>query len=253
MIPLLTIFLFHSYSPWKDWQIGYLKNLQAADLRRRRSRFGATNEMFLAYEVQAVQPSMARSKPLILDTETTIYNANSLPLENDDVCYVRGKLLGFVEITQRPYGIGSSTAKEEQQEIYINADGTFDGDMNVDPRPLRPVLTNLAVSKDARQYGIGSKLLDACEHHVRKQWKLHEIILEVEDYNSLALKFYTKRGYHVLFSDPASRRYDVHGLWLRKIRCRREVMRKVFSGMDTAGLMETGAMDFFRKMREGWR
>jgi ribosomal protein S18 acetylase RimI-like enzyme len=252
-------------SPWKDWQIGYLKNLQAADLRLRRSRFGSTNEMFLAYEVLVADPSVARSKPLVLDSGT-IYNAHSLELGlngkgNDGVnpqscCYVRGKLLGFVEITQRPYGIGAADDAPSSQEIFINAnDGTVNGDSEnpSDPRPLRPVLTNLAVAKDVRQYGIGSKLLDACEHHVRKRWKLHEIILEVEDYNAAALKFYLKRGYHVLFSDPASRRYDVHGLWIRKIRCRREVLRKVFYGMDAAGLMESGAMDLFRRMREGWR
>jgi ribosomal protein S18 acetylase RimI-like enzyme len=228
--------------------------------------------MFLAYEVLVADPSVARSKPLVLDTET-IYNVHSLLLshhdKNDDdeqnsCCYVRGKLLGFVEITQRPYGIG--TAKDPptpSQEIYINVnDGsrststTTNGDSNnpSDPhRPLRPVLSNLAVDKDARQYGIGSKLLDACEQHVRKRWKLNEIILEVEDYNAAALKFYLKRGYHILFSDPASRRYDVHGLWLRKIRCRREVLRKVFHGMDAAGLVESGAMDLFRRMIEGWR
>jgi ribosomal protein S18 acetylase RimI-like enzyme len=234
--------------------------LQAADLRRRRSRFGATNEMFLAYEVQAAAPSAARSKPLVLDTET-IYNVNSLVSNeksnsddaDDNTCFVRGKLIGFVEITQRPYGIGSPDAAEPSQEIFINADGTTDSDHAPDSRPLRPVLTNLAVVKEARQYGVGSKLLDACEQHVRKRWKLHEIILEVEDYNAPALKFYLKRGYHVLFSDPASRRYDVHGLWLRKVRCRREVLRKVFYGMDTAGLMESGAMELFRKMRERWR
>jgi GNAT superfamily N-acetyltransferase len=257
-------------SPWKDWQIGYLKNLQAADLRLRRRRFGTTNEMFLAYEVLiADDPSVARRKPLVLDTET-IYNVHSLLLghhdkkdnnhENDDdlkVCssYVRGRLLGFVEITQRQYGLG--TVKDDApHEIFVNGNND-DDESNIKnpshPHTLRPVLTNLAVAKDVRKYGIGSKLLDACEQHVRQQWKMHEIILEVEDYNSAALKFYLKRGYQVLFSDPASRRYDVQGVWLRKIRCRREVLRKVFYRMDAVELMESGAMDLFRRMREGWR
>lgn len=217
-----------------------------------------TNEMFLAYEVVAAEPSAARSKPLVLDAET-IYNVHSLLSrssegggddDDDGICYVRGRLLGFVEITQRPYGIGSHAANDPPQEVFLNADGTTtDGDVP-DPRPLRPVLTNLAVAKEARQYGIGSTLLDACEQHVRKRWKLHEVILEVEDYNEPALKFYLKRGYQVLFSDPASRRYDVQGLWLRKVRCRREVLRKVFHGMDASGLMESGAMELLRKMRE---
>lgn len=253
-------------SPWKDWQITYLKNLQAADLRRRRDRCEATNEMFLAYEVQAVPCSVAQSKPLVLDMET-IYNSNSLKLQQHqyqdlnngvekEACYARGKLLGFVEITKRPYGIGNA-AKDVPKDVFVNDEGSCYDDcassgIGNDPRPLRPVLTNLVVTKEARKYGIGSKLLDACEQHVQKQWKLHEVVLEVEDYNAAALKFYLKRGYHVLFSDPASRRYDVHGLWLRKVRCRREVLRKVFyGGMDTA--LQSSATSLVRRMREVWR
>ena len=217
--------------------------------------------MFLAYEVVATAPYGARSNPLLLDLDS-IYNVNTLlnqqnELNNqDEASFVRGKLLGFVEITQRPYGIGKQN-EEEPKEIFIDADGTRRDEDGVkvpenDPRPLRPVLTNLAVRKDARKYGIGSKLLDACEQHVRKSWKLNEIILEVEDYNGRALEFYRKRGYNVLFSDPASRRYDVQGLWLRKVRCRRDVMRKIFHGRSMSKV-ESSAMDLFERIRQGWR
>ena len=215
--------------------------------------------MFLAYEVEATAPYGARSKPLLLDLDS-VYNVNTLlrqqkALNKGEACFVRGKLLGFVEITQRPYGIGKQN--EEPKEIFIDIDGTRRDEDGVevpeaDPRPLRPVLTNLAVRKDARKYGIGSKLLDACEDHGRKNWKLNEIILEVEDYNSNALEFYRKRGYEVLFSDPASRRYDVQGLWLRKVRCRRDVMRKVFRG-GRMSKVEISAMDLFERIRQGWR
>jgi hypothetical protein len=81
---------------------------------------------------------------------------------------------------------------------------------------------------------------------------MNEIILEVEDYNIQALEFYRKRGYDVLFSDPASRRYDVQGLWLRKVRCRRDVMRKVFHG-GRMNKVENSAMDLFDRIRQGWR
>ncbi|KAL3920007.1 MAG: hypothetical protein SGILL_003469 [Bacillariaceae sp.] len=175
--------------------------------------------------------------------------------DDDDECFVRGNLLGFVEITQRPYGIGKQN-DAQNKEIFVNADGTSTNAEVSEPRPLRPVLTNLAVRQDVRKYGIGSKLLDACERHVKRNWRLNEMILEVEDYNSQALEFYRKRGYDVLFSDPASRRYDVHGLWLRKVRCRRDIMRKVFHGgaMDTAvGFVESSAMDLFDRIRQSWR
>ena len=286
--PRIVSFCFYFFlvSPWKDWQISYLKGLQAADLRRRRDRFGETNEMFLAYQVEMVPSTskLPKSKPILLNLDN-VYNVNTLlkqqsmqrkrkerqskgeegrNLMEDETCYVRGKLLGFVEITQRPYGIATPDKQETQQTappkaISVSAGGTSNQCPAVDPRPSRPVLTNLAVRKSARKYGIGSKLLEACEYHVRKRWKLHEIVLEVEDYNPKALKFYMKRGYNVLFSDPASRRYDVHGLWLRKVRCRREVMRKVFYGgpMDAVGLMEGSSnlmnLDLFRRMRENFR
>ena len=55
---------------------------------------------------------------------------------------------------------------------------------------------------------------------------MNEIVLEVEDYNTQALDFYTKRGYEIMYSDPASRRFDVSGLVLRKIRCTRQILRK---------------------------
>jgi ribosomal protein S18 acetylase RimI-like enzyme len=216
--------------------------------------------MFLAYEVVATAPYGARSKPLLLDLES-VYNVNTLLKQGrtageDEACFVRGRLLGFVEITKRPYGIG--TQNEESKEIFMDADGTRrDEDGNelseFDQRgPLRPVLTNLAVRKDSRKYGIGSKLLDACEQHVQQCWQMNEIILEVEDYNIQALEFYRKRGYDVLFSDPASRRYDVQGLWLRKVRCRRDVMRKVFHG-GRMNKVENSAMDLFDRIRQGWR
>ena len=81
---------------------------------------------------------------------------------------MKGKLLGFVEVTQRPYGIANNN--NNQQEATTDDDGNYYIDESnnnnnnyYDPRPLRPVLTNLAVRKSARQDGIGSKLLDECE------------------------------------------------------------------------------------------
>jgi ribosomal protein S18 acetylase RimI-like enzyme len=187
--------------PWKDAQITYLKTLQTGDLRRRRDKHANSNEMFLAF---AAEPALVESpeKPLIMDNG----EIQNLPDYLANQPFVRGELLGFVEITQRPYGLGEGP--------------------NIGSDRLRPILTNLAVSRRARTLGIGSKLLDRCERHVAGTWRMNEIVLEVEDYNTKALDFYTKRGYEILYSDPASRRFDVSGLVLRKIRCTRQILRK---------------------------
>ena len=254
----------------KELQIGYLKNLQAADLQRRRERFKDTNEMFLAYEVKQVAGTSTAmlTQPLLLDdelkndvhnldtTKKRIVRNDGFNSDNDDY-YVRGDLLGFVEITQRPYGLGSvttlessSSSSEEEEIVTIDAYSTsLSGGGIINDRPMRPVLTNLAVIKSARRAGIGSKLVDACEMHVRKDWNMNEIILEVEDYNTKGLEFYQKAGFEVLFSDPASRRYDIDsGLWLKKVRCRREIMRKVYNNRQL-NLMES-ADNLLRIMRE---
>lgn len=231
----------------KEWQINYLKTLQAADLERRRNRHENTNEMFLAYEVKRTTGMAdAFSQPLLMEEELKgAYNTDGLPSRmsgkngngknrqnefiddgDDSDCYVRGDLLGFVEITQRPYGLGQPVESSSSDMASVIEDFSFN------ERPMRPVLTNLAVLKAARQYGIGSKLLEACEEHVRTGWNMNEIVLEVEDYNTKGLEFYRQRGYDVLFSDPASRRYDIEGFWLNKVRCRREIMRKVFGKFD---------------------
>jgi len=245
----------------KAWQINYLKNLQAADLERRRTRYGSTNEMFLAYEIKKSNGvSDALTKPLLMDEELKgAYNLDGGAfVEDASDCYVRGELLGFVEITQRPYGLGAvqdtttggdeSSSSHESEEEMTEAAALAQLSAAFVEQPKRPVLTNLAVSKGARQYGIGSKLLDACEQHVRKDWKMNEIVLEVEDYNTRGLEFYRQRGYEVLFSDPASRRFDIQGLWLNKVRCRREIMRKVFDSPQTT-LMKS-ADSIMRRIRE---
>jgi GNAT superfamily N-acetyltransferase len=220
-------------SPWKEAQITYLKNLQTADLQRRRRIYPETNEMFLAYEVIPVMSDLiAMEKPLILD----LGQVHNLPTKQSGSEYVRGELIGFCEITQRPYGLGKG-----QGALYDNAPAL----------PLRPILTNLAVKRDVRKYGIGSKLLDQCEQHVAKGWKLDEIILEVEDYNTRALDFYANREYELIFEDPASRRFDVGGLLLRKVPCTRKVFKKVLSEVG-AGKKDTVTidLDFFRRIRE---
>jgi ribosomal protein S18 acetylase RimI-like enzyme len=239
LLPDSNLSATHTHSPWKEVQIGYLKTLQAGDLKRRRQRYPRSNEMFLAYEVKPATGKDAMTKPLILNVNQ-IQNLppSSSSKSNEPQEFVRGRILGFTEITQRPYGLGGVD----------------------DATPNRAVLTNLAVSPIARKSGIGSKLLKACEDHVVRKWDMKEIVLEVEDYNGNALEFYSKRGYQIMFSDPASRRFDVGGLFLRKVRCTREILRKPLvlqsagqrakEGEVGGGVQRNRSYDLFQRFRE---
>jgi ribosomal protein S18 acetylase RimI-like enzyme len=163
------------------------------------------------------QPDLYMTSPLVLD----LGQVHNLPAVSRNEEFVKGEVLGFVEVTQRPFGIGDEKVgfrRERRPEVLRN-----------DMYTKRPVLTNLSVRADARQSGVGSKLVEACEDVVLKHWGMKEIVLEVEEDNESAQRFYEKRGYTVLYEDPASRRYDANGLWLRQVRCKRKIMRKSLS------------------------
>jgi ribosomal protein S18 acetylase RimI-like enzyme len=240
---------------WKEWQLRYLRRLQAGDLDRRRRRDADTNFMFVARKVERVNTASTvngdyrnkKAQPLILDNRQienlrNIGNNNSNEEEEanggsdwNDPDYVRGEILGFVEVTQRPYGLGGS---------YSN---TFPVVAN------RAVLTNLSVKAEARGMGVGSKLMQCCERAVRDVWNMDEIVLEVEDDNPVAEAFYRKRGYRVVFEDPTSRRYDTSGLFLRQVRCKRKIMRKVLNGNaqnDVKDAMTNFGMKALQRLRD---
>ena len=171
-----------------------------ADLKGRRQRYPETNGMFLAYQV-VVHAEEGSASPLIIDDLDRVYN---FPTDGKgDANYVRGDLLGFVEITQRSYNLGSD-----------------------DETDVRPFLTNLAVSTKAQQSGIGSQLMEACERHIVDVWNMKDVALEVDYDNSKALAFYTKRGYQYIFSSSACQRYDATGLVLKKVKITKEIMLK---------------------------
>jgi ribosomal protein S18 acetylase RimI-like enzyme len=220
-------------SPWKMLQLQSLRTLQQGDLRRRRAQYPDTNIMLLARRVVPMpgtdDPFLLRSsypalsQPLILDT-STIFNRPSA----SEVEYVRDQVVGFVEVTLRPYGLGSSGSGVSNVwplgSSSINSPTSFDGD------EVRPMVTNLAVAKTARRSGVASALMNELERCVVQQWCSDsgsaEVVLEVEHDNVAAQQFYRKRGYQVLFEDPTSRQYDVSGLWLQQKRCTRWIMRK---------------------------
>jgi len=196
--------------PWKNLQLGYLRGLQRGDLRRRRENQSQTNFMLVAREVvPAERQTWSTQRPILLDL-SQVHNREDCRLE-ESLDYMCGDVVGFVEVTKKPYGLGSS-------------DGL--GSVKGQAEPLRPFLTNLSVGQTARCSGVGTRLLERCEREVKDRWNMNEIVLEVEEDNQKALSFYKKRGFDVLYENPASRRYDLNGLWLRQLRCSRYVMRK---------------------------
>lgn len=127
--------------------------------------------------------------------------------KNDGELYVRGDLIGFVEVSHEPYTFGQF---EQDQSIL---DAKF--------IPHRSVLRNLVVSKDYQRAGVGSKLVEEVEKHVRQHFNLYEVICEFDhlsvattaptasvldasnnDATLDAMKFFMDRGYEVMFTEP---------------------------------------------------
>ncbi|KAL3914883.1 MAG: hypothetical protein SGILL_005903 [Bacillariaceae sp.] len=164
-------------------------------------------------------------------------------LEKEAPMYVKGPMVGFVEIVHTPYSLGALDDPEM---------------LTAGMKPHRSVLRNLVVAKHAQHAGIGTRLLKACEKHVQTHWQMNELVVEVDDlWNDVhetgakvdfeskpdgcstpsALEFYLDQGYEIALSDPESNRYDEEtGELLGQIQCRRDVLRKVFekkeNGMD---------------------
>ena len=169
--------------------------------------------MFVARQVipaSQLPAKVALKKPLILDLDTI----KNLSYYHRDEDLIKDQVIGFVEVTEKQFGLGPQYNGKE----------------------MRPVLTNLAVHPSFRNAGVGSELLQACEDVVSSSWNGHdEIVLEVEEDNPKALEFYAKRGYSVVFEDPASRRYDVNGFFLQKKQCTKICMRKALGNTEERG------------------
>jgi ribosomal protein S18 acetylase RimI-like enzyme len=231
---------------YREWQLSSLRKMQTADLAKRRCYNPNGNMMFVAWSVEPADEAAHRRKPLLLDWRG-VHNAPPPPPaaaaadHQSQPDFVRGQVLGFVEVTVRPYGVGGG-GSNERGTVITRAE---------DDQQRRPVLTNLSVKREARGLGVGSALVQTCERRVRQQWNMHEILLEVEEDNETACNFYRRRGYEILFTDPASRRYDTTGLFLREVRCKRHVMRKELTPLQTwqdqAALQ---GMNLFERIRD---
>lgn len=246
--------------PWKEVQLSYLRMIQMADLRRRRARDNMTNAMFVAYRVEEASKNAAQSYPLILNVRG-VNNFNAMATgETKD--FVRGEVLGFCEVSMVPFGLAPATMPPlPNGHFYDDA-----GDDNLNSKRLvpkqmrnadvpRPVLTNLSVKVEARTSGVGSKLLQACERTALAELGRAELCLEVEEDNDVARTWYQKRGYRVLFSDPTSRRYDVSGLFLKKVGCTRQILRKSLNSFSAPVVPESSksSLDSFGGLNKAFK
>jgi len=227
--------------PWKAWQLGYLRSLQNYDLnsKKRTCDNRVLYNMFVAREV--IPASSVKVVYDVVDHKS-INNINDKVKSGSNENYVRGRVLGFVDVTEKSFGISSN----------FELEGIMENSTEKSVPSLRPVLTNLAVSDDARLSGVGSKLVESCEDAVLRLWptEYNEIILEVEEENLLAQKFYERRGYKVLFSDPASRRYDTSGFLLQKVRTTKICYRKDLSLKKVVSTEDNLGLSFFMTMRD---
>jgi len=207
----------NSSSLLKAMQLAYLRNLQYGELRMKFfTSSEAMSEMFVAREVVPATESPNSRNAKQVGAADRIYNAKFLDTTTDDE-FVLGGVLGFVEVCEKKFRLG--------EKYESSASGTS---TNSD---VRPFLSNLSVREDARRSGVGSALVDSCETAIRS-WprRYNEIVLQVEDDNTLARKFYEKRGYVALFADPACRRFDTTGWMLRRVPTTKVAMRKMLNG-----------------------
>lgn len=80
--------------------------------------------------------------------------------------------------------------------VIMGIIGTYDKYDYLDYKcPKRGEITELIVSKNARNLGLGQQLMNRMEEYF-KSVDCEYIIADVFGYNDLALKFYFKQGYH---------------------------------------------------------
>lgn len=105
----------------------------------------------------------------------------------EDVGSADGKILLYVE-NDVAYGMCVGLINNEAEETF-----EFKA-------PKRGRISELIVSKNMRSNGIGKKLLNAMEKHL-KSAGCEDVLLGVFAYNKNAINFYEKNGYHVRMLD----------------------------------------------------
>lgn len=248
-------------TPWKVMQLAYLKNLQLGDVKGKKFLLGRglSNTMFAAYQIVSCGENENLKPGEKIDIsnkggdDDSIISKNNLEyLPEGTGTFKKGPLLGFVDVTEKTFGLASDSSTIVQ---FDNNEQEPDENSPSKRKSLRPLLTNLSVKQEARRSGVGSALLDTCEDVVMTSWSTtyNEIVLEVEEENVLAQRFYEKRGYVKLYADPSSRRFDTGGIILRDVPTTKICYRKELKSnwMDAAnnngGLLN---LPFFAAVRD---
>jgi len=200
-------------------------------MQAKRFGYGKTYDFFVARKIVQVSTSSTNVSDGELVDPSNVYNAHALENAKVGTSFVRGEIIGFVDVTKKAFGLAPGFDSDDRPltDFLFNGENTAPiGQKSQSDTPLRPVLTNLCVKEEARQSGVGSMLVEACENAVVNLWETphDEMILEVEEDNVAAQRFYEKRGYRPLFADPTCRRYDTSGLFLEQVRTTKISYRK---------------------------
>lgn len=107
-----------------------------------------------------------------------------------------GTVVGFVEVMEKVPG------------------GTYDLPVDDPKRDARAFAANLAVSQKARRAGIGQRLVERAAAEA-EEWGFDTLYVQVEEDNVNACSFYEALGFSFLLRDPAARRFNAEGLFLR--------------------------------------
>lgn len=239
-------------------QLAYLKNLQKGDIKGKKFLLSRNinNSMFVARQIIPCSSSSIIKPDEKVEDDVQIYNSEYLT--KGSTLLKKGQVLGFVDISEKTFGLASDAKSIISYDNNNNNNNKNDVESPINKRTLRPVLTNLSVKEEARKSGVGSALVTACENIVQSSWstKYNEIVLEVEQENVLAQKFYEKRGYVALYADPTSRRYETNGIILGEVRttkiCYRKELKKYNSGWGSDSSGSGGSFfdfPFFAKVR----
>lgn len=198
-------------TPWKAVQLAYLRNSQAGDILARNAfKKNQKVEIIVARRVVDSANENTNDKTVKYVEETDrIYNGEKLTAACDQMTLALGEIIGYCEVIEKNFGLGDKISSG---------------------KPL-PYLANLSVSKTARQSGIGSNLLDVSEE-VARDWKADRMVLQVEEDNADAIRFYKKRGWQFVYADPTCRRFDTSGFFLKESRITKYAMVKQIGSDD---------------------
>ena len=244
-------------APWKAIQLAYLNNMQRSDiLARNVFKQDQLVDLVVARRVYPVEDTSQINEDgnNLIDDIREIYNIEQLTESSTNGgMYITGEVIGYCEVSEKNFGLGavgnynnekkpSSTKKKRQRP---------------GGEKPRPYLSNLSVVAYARQSGIGSKLMDACEDAVRSWNAGHrEIVLQVEEDNPTAIQFYKRRGYKFVFADPTCRRFDTSGFVLKETRITKYAMvKKLDTSVNGSGSNGAGRYDassFVEKLRNSF-